>query len=328
MSLPPPLTPLRLLTSWTFEPAMLLPLAVAAGLYLWGVRVLRRRGDAWSTYRIVCWLGGLALIFLGTSSVLGVYDRTLFMMPAIQHMLLQMIAPVPLVVAAPTTLAMRTLPRRWRDRLLALVHSRPVKFLAHPGVAYAIFAVNQFAYYYTPLYEVSLRNGVVHDLMHWHFVLVGALFYWALLGIDPVPHRPPFVFRFLLVVGLAPIHILLGIPIMMMDDLLAADYYLELGRTWGMSPMRDQYIGGGILWAFGDVSSAALVAAFTRQWLRSDEREARRMDRRLDRVAGDSATVTPWWLSTDTDAAADTLGPQRDSERAGWSRAGADWRRT
>ena len=327
MTMPPPLTPLRLLTSWSINPAILIPLAVAAGLYLWGVRVLRRRGDAWSTSRVVYWLVGLALIFVGTSSVLGVYDRTLFMMPAIQHMLLQMIVPVPLVLAAPTTLALRTLPDRWRNVLLTVVHSRPARFIAHPGVAYAIFAVNQFAYYYTPLYEVSLRNVAVHDFMHWHFVLVGLLFYWSLLGVDPVPHRPPFVFRFILVVGLAPIHILLGIPIMMMDDLLAGDYYLELGRAWGISPMRDQYIGGGILWAFGDVSAAALIAAFTRQWHRSDEREARRTDRQIDRVSGSSATVTPWWMTDATDATAEALGPQRDSERAGWPRAGGEWRK-
>lgn len=326
MTMPPPLTPLRLLTSWTFDPAMLIPLAVAAALYLWGVRVLRRRGDDWSTYRVAAWFTGLGIILIGTSSSMGVYDRTLFMVPAVQHMLLQMIAPVPLVVAAPMTLALRTLPGRWRDVLLAVVHSRPARFIAHPGVAYVIFAANQFVYYYTPLYETSLRNMPVHDFLHWHFVLVGLLFYWSLLGVDPVPHRPPFLFRFLLVVGLAPIHILLGIPIMMMDTLLAGDYYLELGRTWGVSPLRDQYIGGGILWAFGDVSAAVLIAAFIRQWYRSDQREARRTDRQIDRLRGSEPTITPWWLTDNSGEAAEVLGPQRDSERAGWQRGAADGR--
>lgn len=321
-----PLTPLRLLTSWTFDPAMLIPLAVAAAAYLWGVRVLRRRGDEWSRNRTLLWFTGLALVFLGTSSSVGVYDRVLFMMPAIQHMVLQMIAPVPLVAAAPMTLALRTVPSRWRAVLLAVVHSGPVRFLGHPGVTYLIFAVNQFLYYYTPLYEASMRNVPLHDFLHWHFVLVGALFYWSLLGIDPVPHRPPFLFRFLLVVGLAPIHILLGIPIMMMDTLVAGDYYLALGRDWGLSMMRDQYVGGGILWAFGDVSAAVLVAVFIRQWYRSDEREARRTDRQIDRIYGTGPTVKPWWLLDDQDAA-DVLGPQRDSERSGWQHGPEPWPR-
>ena len=172
-------------------------------------------------------------------------------------------------------------------------------------------------YYYTPVYDASLRSMPLHDFLHWHFVLVGFLFYWSLLGVDPVPHRPPFLFRFMLVVGLAPIHILLGIPIMLMDTLLAGDYYLALDRDWGPSPLRDQYIGGGILWAFGDVSAAVLIGAFLKRWQRSDEREARRTDRQIDRAYGSGPTMTPWWLLDEGDDRADALGPQRDSERAG-----------
>ena len=310
----PPLTLLRLLTSWTFDPAMLFPLAAAAGLYLWGVRVLRRRGDTWSRQRTGYFFAGLALVLVSVSSSLGVYDRTLFLVPAVQHMLLQMIAPVGLVLGAPMSLALRTLPTRWRTTLLAVVHSRPAQIVAHPGVAFALFAITQFVYYYTSLYEASLRNVWVHDLTHVHFVLIGFLFYWSLLGIDPVPHRPPFFFRFLLVIGLAPIHILLGIPIMMMDTLLAGDHYLELARTWGPGLLDDQFIGGAILWGFGDLSSAALVGAFIRQWYRSDERVARRTDRQLDRLYGDAATTTPWWLAeAGGEQAPDVLGPQRGS---------------
>lgn len=308
-----PLTPLVALTSWTFDPLVLVPLTVAAGLYLWGVQVLRRRGVPWPVARIVWWFAGLVLVFLGTATFLGVYDRTLFLVPAVQHMLLQMIAPVGLVCAAPVTLALRTLPERWRAVLLFVVHSRWARFVSHPGVAFALFGLTQFVYYYTALYEISLRTVWVHDLGHLHFVLVGFLFYWSLLGIDPVPHRPAFVFKFLLVVGMAPIHILLGVPIMMMDTLIGGDYYLALGRDWGPSPEQDQFIGGAILWGFGDLAAAALIGAFLRQWYRSDERMARRTDRQLDRLHGASTTITPWWLADPRTEQADVNGPQRDT---------------
>lgn len=319
---PGPLTPLRLLTAWTFDPAMIIPLVVAAGLYLWGVHRLRRRGDTWDRSRVWWWLLGLGLVFVGTSSAMGVYDRVLFTVPAVQHMVLQMIAPVPLVLGRPMTLALRTLPPRPRAALLSVVHSTTARFIAHPVVAFVFFGVTQFVFYYSSLYDASLRNVWVHDLSHVHFVLVGFLFYWSLLGVDPVPHRPPFFFRFILVVGLAPIHILLGIPIMMMSTLIAGQFYTELGRTWGPSLLQDQYIGGGVLWAFGDLSAAVLIAAFLRQWYRSDEREACRMDRRLDQFQGDQPTMTPWWLldpddpDDPDDRDAEVLGPQRDSERA------------
>lgn len=309
---PPPMTMSTLLTSWTFDPAMLIPLAVAAGLYLWGVRVLRRRGVAWPTRRIVYWFLGLAVIFVGVSSSLGVYDRALFTVPAIQHMLLQMIAPVGLVLGAPTSLALRTLPKPWRRRILAVLHSPPVRLMSHPAMAFALFAITQFVFYYTPIYEGSLTNVWVHDIMHVHFVLTGFLFYWALLGIDPTPHRVRFSFRLLLIIGMGPVHILLGIPIMMSKSLFAEDFYRSLARDWGPSLLEDQHIGGAILWGFGDISAIALIGAFILQWFRSDERLAIRTDRQLDRLYGDGATLRPWWLTDNNADTPDVLGPQRD----------------
>lgn len=308
---PPPLTPVTALTSWTLDPFVVLPVLAAAVAYGWGVRMLRRRGDRWPTHRVVLWYVGLAVILLGFSSSLGVYDRVLFLVPAIQHMLLQMIAPVGLVLAAPTSLALRTLPPGGRRVLLRVLHSAWARFVSHPLVAFGLFAVTQFVFYYTPLYELSLTDAVVHDVLHLHFVLVGFLFYWALLGIDPTPHRIRFSFRLMLVIGMGPVHILLGIPIMMSQELFAAGFYTSLGRDWGPSLLTDQHIGGGILWGFGDVAAIALVGAFVRQWYRSDERLARRTDRQLDRLYGDSPTVRPWWLADDDSP--DVLGPQRDT---------------
>ena len=308
---PPPLTVLTGLTSWSWDPVMVVPLAVAAGAYLWGVRVLRRRGDAWSHRRVAFWMLGLGIAFLGTSSFLGVYDRTLFWIPAMQHMLLQMIAPVPLAAAAPMTLALRTLPPRPRRALLAVLHSRYARIVGHPAVAFTLFAVTQFAFYYTALYDLSLRNAWVHDLSHLHFVLVGFLFYWSLLAVDPVPHRMPFFAKFFFVVGLAPVHILLGIPIMLMSALLSGDHYAALNRTWGPTLAEDQYIGGAILWGFGDIASVALITAFAAQWYRTDRREAVRTDRRLDRIYGDAATMRPWWLDQEPGGPADDVALRR-----------------
>lgn len=308
---PPPLTISTALSSWTADPFVLVPFAIAAVAYLAGVRTLRRRGDPWPTRRIVGWLAGLAVAVVGVSSALGVYDRALFQVPAIQHMLLQMIAPVGLVMGAPTSLALRTLPRTWRRRLLVVLHSRWIRLVSHPAMAFTLFAVTQFAFYYTPLYTLSLTNAVVHDLMHLHFVAIGFLFYWALLGLDPTPHRVRFSFRLLLVLGMGPVHILLGVPIMLTQRLFAADFYTALGRDWGPSLLDDQHVGGAILWAFGDISAAALVGAFVVEWYRSDSRLARRTDRQLDRLYGTRSTITPWWL-TDAADTPDVAGPQRD----------------
>lgn len=302
--IPAPLTPLGVLTSWTFEPWVVVPVLLAAAVYLWGVRSLRASGTSWPVSRTVLWLVGLGVIIIATSSSVGVYDTAMFSMHSIQHMLLQMIAPAPLGMAAPVTLALRTLPRLPRRLLLAAVHSRPFRLITHPLVAYALFAVSPFVLIYSPLFEATLTNDVLHNLTHVHFVLVGALLYWPLLGYDPLPNPLPFVFRLILILGLGPAHIILGIPIMQMNNLLAADYFVQIGQAWGTDPLDDQRVGGGLLWVFGDIVVMFMFSGMFMQWNRSEKREQRRIDRHLDRLHGaDTATVPPWWLTDDPHAA-------------------------
>jgi putative copper resistance protein D len=291
----PPLTPLRLLTGWDIEPGLLLGLLVAGGLYLLGVRRLKQRGVDWSGWRTTLWFTGLGTVFVATSSAVGAYDTTLFSAHAVQHMLLQMAAPIPLGMATPITLALRTLPRNPRKLFLAVVHSRVVRVLTHPLVTFAIFVVSPFALYYTDLYEATLRSDLLHNFNHMHFLLVGCLFFWPLLGADPLPNAMPYIFRFMMFLGLAPMHVLLGIPLMMSSQVIAEDFYRELGRDWGPSLLTDQYIGGGILWVFADVVSLIFLAAFGVQWMRHDRRETRRVDRHLDRLYGDAIMTPPWW---------------------------------
>lgn len=291
----PELTPERMLTAWTFDPLLILALLSAAALYLYAVRKLRLRGVPWSSGRCVLWILGLLTVFVATSSSVGTYDGTLFTAHAVQHMLLQMLAPVPLALAAPITLALRTLPTRQRKGLLAALHSRPSQLLTHPLVAYSIFIVSPFVLYYTPLYEATLRNDVLHDLGHLHYLASGFLLFAVLLALDPLPHRMPYIFRVMMIIGLGPMHVLLGIPIMMGSDLFAENYYQELARPWGPSLLDDQQVGGGLLWVFGDVVTVAFLGGIYLQWLRSDTRESSNVDRHLDRLYGDGPTMpVPW----------------------------------
>ena len=102
---------MRLLTAWTPEPTVIAALVVAAGLYLWAARSLRRRGDRWPVGRDVAFVGGgLGLIALATIGWMGTYDDTLFWSHMAQHMVLSMVAPIFLALGAPVTLALRVLP--------------------------------------------------------------------------------------------------------------------------------------------------------------------------------------------------------------------------
>jgi cytochrome c oxidase assembly factor CtaG len=282
---PPPLTPTRLLTAWTWEWAMALGIAIAAGLYLAGLIVLHRRGDRWPVPRSLSFLvGGLGSIAIATLSALGTYDTVLLSVHMVQHMILMMVSPMFLALGAPVTLALRTLPTRPRALLLAILHSRLARVLTFAPLTLALFIATPFALYYSPFYEMSLRSGFWHAFLHLHFIIIGSLLMWPLMGIDPVPGRISYPLRMLLLFLMLPFHAFLGISIMSSTQLIGEDWYLAFNRTWPPSPLDDQYLAGGIMWASGDVIALVMLIALFVQWYAHSQREARREDRRLDRL--------------------------------------------
>jgi putative membrane protein len=288
---------------------MSLALLLAAGLYLAGVATLRRRGDRWPVSRIAFFLvPGLGSIAAVTMSGVEAYDTTLLSLHMVQHMVLSMIAPIFLALGAPVTLALRTLPRRLRGALLAAIHSRVAKVLTFPLVAFALFVVTPFALYFTGLYELTMRSSPLHELTHVHFIVVGCLFFWPLLGIDPLPGRWPYPGRALLMFLSTPFHTVLGLTIMQSKTLIGGDWYPSLNLGW-VDPFVDQQTAGGILWAGGEFVSITMLAVLVVQWMRNAEREARRVDRMLDRqeaAAAAEAQVAAEAQAMRTEAAAES----------------------
>jgi cytochrome c oxidase assembly factor CtaG len=265
-------------------------LLVAAG-YLYGVYLLWARGSRWPVRRTAAFLGpGLGAIAAVTLTGVHEYDTALLSVHMVQHMVLSMLAPIFLALGAPVTLALRVLPVPARRRLQGLLHSRFARVLAHPLVTYAMFVLTPFALYFSRLYELALRNALAHELVHVHFIAVGCLFFWPLLGIDPVPGRWPYPGRVLLMFLSTPLHAVLGLTIMQSTELLGGDWYPSLGLGW-LDPAADQKLAGGILWVGGEVVSVTMLAVLVVQWMRAAEREARRIDRQLDREEAAAATA-------------------------------------
>ena len=281
---PPPLTLVRLVTEWSTDWWLALGIAIPGLLYVAGLVVLRRRGDRWPVGRSLAFLGGgLGTAALATLSGLGTYDTVLLSVHVVQHMVLTMVVPLFLALGAPATLALRTLPARPRTVLLALLHSRLAKVLTFTPLAFALFVATPFVLYYSSFYELTLRSAFWHAFLHLHFVTVGALLMWPLVGIDPMPGRIAFPFRLLVLFLMLPFHAILGVSIMSAEVLIAEDWYLAFGRGWPPSPVEDQYVAGAIMWGSGDVTAVLILAALFVQWVRSSQREARQVDRRLDR---------------------------------------------
>ena len=285
----PPFTLGRVFTGWGIDPFLFVLLVWVSGAYLYGVWVLRSRGDAWPVGRTVAFVVlGMGLFGFATMSGLGGYDTALLSVHMVQHMVLSMLVPLCLALGAPMTLALRTLPPRPRGWLLTALHSRLAKVLTFPPLTFLLFVISPWALYFTGWYEASLRSDFVHEMMHVHLVLVGCLFFWPLVGVDPVPGRVPYPFRLLMVFLTLPFHAFLGVTIMGQQELIAGEWYRalpsEAGLTWLPDPAADQHLAGGILWGSGDLVGLAFIAVLFTQWVRSSMREAAREDRRLDRL--------------------------------------------
>jgi cytochrome c oxidase assembly factor CtaG len=193
-----------------------------------------------------------------------------------------MVGPIFLALGAPVTLALRTLHGPPRKTLLRVLHSRVVRVVTFPLVAFGLFIVNPFALYFTGLYRATLEHAWLHELVHVHFIVTGCLFFWPLLSLDPLPNRWPYPARALLMVLSVPFHTVLGLTIMQSTTLLGGDWYPNLHLSWA-DPRADQVVAGGVLWAGGEIVSVTMLGILVVQWIKQSEREARRIDRQLDR---------------------------------------------
>lgn len=289
----PPFTPAAFFTEVNLFSLVALGLFVSAALYGYGVWRLRQRGDEWPAGRTVAFVaGGLGSIALVTVTGIEAYDTTLISVHMVQHMVLSMVGPIFLALGAPTTLALRLLTGKPRRVLLSVLHSRYVRVLTFPLVAFGLFIANPFVLYFTSAYRQTLEHVWVHEFVHIHFIITGCLFFWPLLGLDPLPNRWPYPGRALLMVLSVPFHTVLGLTIMQSTELLGGDWYPNLGLSW-LDPKSDQVTAGGILWAGGEIVSVTMLAILVVQWVRQSEREARRIDRALDRQEAEETAGRP-----------------------------------
>jgi cytochrome c oxidase assembly factor CtaG len=281
----PPFDLSRIVTEWGMNPWLTIMSVWVAGAYLVGVWMLRSRGDRWPVGRTISFVGvGMGSFYVATSSGIAAYDTVLLSVHMVQHMVLSMLVPLALALGAPVTLALRVLPVRPRSWLLAVLHSRVVKVLSFPPLTFALFVLSPWLLYFTSWYDASLRSPYVHEMMHVHLVLVGSLFLWPLVGVDPVPGRVAYPFRMLMLVMTLPFHAFLGVTIMNQDQLVGGAWYAALPLDWLPDPAEDQRVAGGILWGTGDIVGLSFFFVLFAQWVRSSMREAHREDRRLDRL--------------------------------------------
>ena len=289
-----PPTFLALVADWRFDWILGVAVIVAAVLYLLGVRRLHRRGDRWPIGRTVAWVAGCAMVVFATSSGLGRYAEAQFSIHMMAHMLLGMIAPILLVLGGPVTLALRALPAAGRsdvpglrEAITGALHSRFARFVTHPLFVFPLFVISFYALYFSSLFEVMITSHLGHLVMNLHFLVVGYLYYWVIIGVDPSPRQVQPMIKLAMLLGALPFHAFFGLALMNSHQVLASDYYNGLALPWVTDLVGEQRLGGAIAWGATEIPMIIVMIALLSQWARSDEREGRRSDRMGDRKTDD-----------------------------------------
>ncbi|MFL5996307.1 MAG: cytochrome c oxidase assembly protein [Streptomyces sp.] len=273
---------------WSADPFFLVACLLALGLYAWGVVRLRRRGDSWSVGRTVSYVAGVLTIALMMCTGLNDYGMVMFSVHMVQHMVISMLSPILILLGAPVTLALRALPVAGRGRkgprelLLALLHSRYMRIITHPAFTIPLFIASLYGLYFTPIFDFLMGSKTGHIAMMVHFLAVGVVFFWPIIGVDPGPQRPGYLMRMLELFAGMPFHAFFGIALMMASEPMV-ETFKNPPASLGIDALSDQNYAGGIAWAFSEIPSVLVLIALLFQWYGSEQRQAKRTDRAADR---------------------------------------------
>src|SRR5215213_3958135 len=131
----------------------LIPLLLAAGLYAKRSATLAAKGRPVPLWRQVCFAAGLLTIFAAIASPIDYIAEELVIAHMVEHLLIGDIASLLLVLGLTGPLLQPILAIELFDRL---------KILAHPLVAFPLWALNFYFWHIPVFYDAAYGGAAVH----------------------------------------------------------------------------------------------------------------------------------------------------------------------
>lgn len=270
-------------------PAPVLPVAMIllALLYLAGAARMWSARRKWPVWRALCFLAGCALVAAVTGLGIEAYGYGMLSVFMFQQLTLMMAAPPLLVLGSPGTLLLRATPHSGFGRVVLVValgalRSRAAGVALHPGFTIPLFLASFYGLYLSGAADSLLRTTGGHVALEVLFLAAGVLFTVPLISRDPLPVRPTHVGRLLDLFVEMPLHAFFGV-FLMMASFVTVPYFASPPAAWGLDPLGDQALAGGLAWSYGEGPSLILVLIMLVRWQRDDTRRAAARDRRVDR---------------------------------------------
>jgi putative membrane protein len=260
------------------------PLGVATTALVYVIadgRVRRAHGRVPRPRARLAFFAGLGVVVIALTGPIDAAVTTSFSIHMVQHLLITMVAPPLLLLGAPITLTLQAwpgTPRRW---LLATLRSGPARLFGNPVVAWALFFAVLWGIHFTWIYEASLHNNGLHALEHVALLVTALLFWMPIVRADPAPSRLSYPARILYLFAAMPAMAFLGLTIVTSRHVLYPTYAHAVGVARALA---DQRAAGAIMWAGTMVLIVPALGFVLLDWMRADEREAARVDARLERA--------------------------------------------
>jgi putative membrane protein len=256
---------------WYVEPVPLLAAAFAALLYHRGAQRLAELGPPPTRAQQACLWAGMAVILVAVLSPLDGLALRLQWAHMVQHVLLLVVAPPLVVLARPWETGLVALPPRWRafastPQRLVISHRR--RLLAAAASVITFIGV-MWMWHVPGLYNLTLRDEVVHNVEHTVFLAVGLLFWNAALPKAAGVPAIGLVARSVVVLGGLVGSWLLAVYIGYAPSVLYA--YPGSGS---LTALADQQLASGIMWVPASVPFIAAVVWIMARWFENDARLA------------------------------------------------------
>jgi putative membrane protein len=264
----------------SLQPGVLVPAAIAAAWYAWGLRArrlrlvgrrARRPSDIW---RPLAFYGGLLSIVVALVPLDHAADE-LFWAHMVQHVLLMLVAAPLIVLGAPWLQFWRQLPLRFRRAAAGTLVTSPrlgwlratARAVASPAGAWILFNGGLVFWHVPRFFDLTLASPAVHYVEHASFLAFGMLFWAQVIDSPPFHCRLDHIHRAVYVTAGATVSWLLAVVLALAPSPLYEAYSSLTSRPGGISALTDQQLASGVMWGPGSITYAVLVFWAIYRWL-------------------------------------------------------------
>ncbi|MCM3389499.1 cytochrome c oxidase assembly protein [Ureibacillus chungkukjangi] len=212
----------------------------------------------WPMIRCVFWIIGIAAVFLGIAGPIAERAHASFQAHMMTHLLLGMLGPLLLVLSAPMSLLLRSVPVTWGRILSKVLKSFYVRWITHPIIASILNAGGLWILYTTDLYHSMQSSNLLHVFVHVHVFLAGYVFTLSMIYIEVTPHRTSFQLRAIVLILAMAAHSILS-------KWIYANPPLGVEAT-------DAQLGGMLMYYGGDAIDLVIVILLCAQYFKGKKR--------------------------------------------------------